>query len=76
MVFFYFDFIVIIIFADAIIALNPDNSISLVSVGEWYWDDYAITLKKGTYDPAKCKITLDLDFDGDPFSVSLVVPTK
>jgi hypothetical protein len=63
-------------FAESVIALNPDNSISLVEVGDWYFGVYPITIKTGTYDPATCKITLALDFDGDPFSVSLVVPTK
>ncbi len=61
-------------YAEAVIQVNPDNSISLVSVGSWYFSQYEISIVTGVYDPATCTITLNLDFDGDPVYVQLVVP--
>lgn len=64
-------------FADAVIQLNGDNTITLISVGNWYWSSdptAAISITTGTYDPATATITLNIDFGGDPFYVQLVVP--
>lgn len=61
-------------FADAVITLNADNTISLVSVGSWYFSQYPITITTGTFDPATGTIDFLLDFDGDPFYVQLVIP--
>jgi hypothetical protein len=57
--------------ADATIKLNDDNTITLISVGEWYFDVYPIGIITGVFDPDNGKVTLDLDFDGDPFYVIL-----
>jgi hypothetical protein len=57
-------------YAEAVLQLNNDNSISLVSVGSHYWGgEFAIT--EGTYEPETGTITLVLDWDGDPFYVTL-----
>ena len=59
-------------FADAIIHIEDDGNVVLDEVGEWYFDAYPITIVEGKYDAAKEVMTLDLDFDGDPFYVQLV----
>lgn len=58
-------------FADAIIHFEGDNVI-LDEVGSWYFGQYPITIVEGKYDAEAETITLDLDFDGDPFYVQLV----
>ncbi|MDR1023468.1 MAG: DUF5012 domain-containing protein [Prevotellaceae bacterium] len=57
---------------EATLKLNGDNSIELVDyAGEWYWDPDYPTITTGTYDPATGKVTLTLDFGGDPMYVTL-----
>lgn len=60
-------------FCDALLALNADNTLSLVETGDWYFSQYPVTLPEGngTYDPATGEIEMLLDFDGDPFYVKL-----
>jgi hypothetical protein len=57
--------------ADATLKLNADNTISLIGVGEWYFDDSPIEIVVGIFDPDNGKVTLTLDFDGTPFYVIL-----
>ena len=57
---------------EAVIKLNADNTIELVSCngGDWYWGD-PISITSGTYDPATGKVTLVEDFSGTPMYVTL-----
>ena len=57
---------------EAVIKLNADNSIELVSCdgSKWYWGD-PITITSGSYDPATGKVTLINDFSGTPLYVTL-----
>ena len=57
---------------EAVIKLNADNTVDLVSCdgNNWFWGD-PITITSGSYDPATGKITLVLDFGGDPMTVTL-----
>ena len=57
-------------FLDAVIKLNADNSIDLVSYGNWYWGDDVPTFLDGNYDPATGVVSLNMDF-GAPFTVRL-----
>lgn len=57
-------------FLDAVIKLNADNTIELVSYGDWYWKDDVPTLLDGSYDPATGTVSLNMDF-GAPFIVTL-----
>lgn len=56
---------------EAVIKLNPDNSIELVQVGSWYWAPDYPTITSGTYDPATGTVTLIEDFGGSPLKVVL-----
>ena len=57
---------------EAVIKLNADNTIELVSCngGDWYWGD-PISITSGTYDPATGKVTLVEEFSGTPMYVTL-----
>jgi hypothetical protein len=57
-------------FLDAVIKLNADNSIELVSYGNWYWGDDVPDFLNGSYDPATGVVSLNMDF-GSPFTVRL-----
>jgi hypothetical protein len=57
-------------FLDAVIKLNADNTIELVSYGDWYWGEDVPTLLDGSYDPATGTVSLNMDF-GAPFTVRL-----
>jgi hypothetical protein len=57
-------------FLDAVIKLNADNTIELVSFGDWYWGEDVPTLLDGSYDPATGTVSLNMDF-GAPFTVRL-----
>lgn len=57
-------------FLDAVIKLNADNTIELVSYGDWYWGEDVPTLLDGSYDPATGTVSLNMDFDA-PFTVRL-----
>lgn len=49
--------------ADAIIKLEADNTITLVSVGSWYFEDSVIlSLNSGKYDPATGTIHLNVQY--------------
>jgi hypothetical protein len=56
---------------EAELALNGDQSLTLLDVGSWYWDGTDMSLTSGVYDPATKTITMELDFGGDPFYVTL-----
>lgn len=62
--------------AEAVIKLETDNTITLLSEGSWYWDPDFPTITDGTYDPGTKTITLDLDFAGTPMYVTLVAISK
>lgn len=57
---------------EAVIKLNADNTIELVSCNgdDWYWGD-PISITSGTYDPATGKVTLVEEFSGTPMYVTL-----
>ena len=57
-------------FLDAVIKLNADNSIELVSYGNWYWGDDVPDFLNGSYDPATGTVSINMDF-GSPFTVKL-----
>ena len=57
-------------FLDAVIKLNADNSIDLVSYGDWYWGSDVPDFLNGSYDPATGTVSLNMDF-GAPFTVVL-----
>ena len=57
-------------FLDAVIKLNADNSIELVSYGAWYWGDDVPDFLNGSYDPTTGTVSLNMDF-GSPFTVRL-----
>ena len=57
-------------FLDAVIKLNADNSIELVSYGGWYWGDDVPDFLNGSYDPTTGTVSLNMDFDA-PFTVVL-----
>lgn len=57
-------------FLDAVIKLNADNSIELVSYGNWYWGDDVPDFLNGSYDPSTGVVSLNMDF-GAPFTVKL-----
>lgn len=57
-------------FLDAVIKLNADNSIELVSYGDWYWGSDVPDFLNGSYDPATGTVHLNMDF-GAPFTVVL-----
>lgn len=57
-------------FLDAVIKLNADNSIELVSYGDWYWGDDVPDFLNGSYDPTTGTVSLNMDF-GSPFTVRL-----
>ena len=57
-------------FLDAVIKLNDDNSISLVSYGDWYWGADVPDFLNGSYDPETGTVSLNMDF-GAPFTVRL-----
>ena len=57
-------------FLDAVIKLNADNSIELVSYGDWYWGSDVPDFLNGSYDPATGTVSLNMDF-GAPFTVVL-----
>ena len=57
-------------FLDAVIKLNADNSIELVSYGKWYWGGDVPDFLNGSYDPATGVVSLNMDF-GAPFTVKL-----
>ncbi|MBO4812475.1 MAG: DUF5012 domain-containing protein [Prevotella sp.] len=51
-------------FLEAILKLNPDNTVEVVEQGHknsWYWEDPFEDIKT-TYDPATGTITFDMDF--------------
>ena len=57
---------------EAVIKLNEDNSIELVSCdgSNWYWGD-PIAITSGSYDPETGTVTLTNDFSGTPLYVTL-----
>ena len=57
-------------FLDAVIKLNADNSIELISYGDWYWGSDVPDFLNGSYDPATGTVSLNMDF-GAPFTVVL-----
>lgn len=56
---------------EAVIKLEADNSITLVSIGSWYWDSTSVTLTKGSYSPETGKVSLELSFGGSAMYVTL-----
>ena len=60
---------------ESIIKLNADNTITLVEQGDWYFGPAGITITSSKYDPAAGTIEMEYDFEGDPFYVSMAVPT-
>jgi hypothetical protein len=56
---------------EAVLALNADNSLSLLNTGNWYWDGEDISLTSGLFDPDTQTITIELDFGGAPLYVTL-----
>lgn len=57
-------------FLEAVLKLNADNSIDLVSYGNWYWGDDVPDYLNGSYDPATGTVALNMDF-GAAFTVRL-----
>lgn len=62
--------------AESVLTLETDNSITLVSVGSWYFAGNPLSITTGEYDPVSGNITLVLDFAGTPFYVNLTPVTK
>ncbi len=62
--------------AEASLTLEADNSITLNSVGSWYFDEYPIAITTGSYDPTTGNVSLELNFDGDPAYITLTPITK
>jgi hypothetical protein len=62
--------------AEAILTLEADNSITLGTVGSWYFSSTTATITTSEYDPATGNIALVLDFGGTPFYVNLTPVTK
>lgn len=61
--------------AEAVLALNADNTISLVEVGDWSSDVLGIavplTIQSGSYNPATGIISLQIGYNGNILSVTL-----
>lgn len=56
---------------EAILQLNADNSITLVSKGSWYFENVAVLLESGDYNPETGTVTLNLTYGGNPMNVTL-----
>lgn len=58
--------------AEAIIVLEADNTITLKSVGSWYFESsVALGLNNGAYNPATGIVKLSVDYGGTPLQVTL-----
>lgn len=57
--------------AESIITLNPDNTIGLVEVGDWYFGGEPITIDASFYDSTSGQIDLYLGSSFDGFHVQL-----
>jgi hypothetical protein len=48
---------------EATLKLESDNTVTLTSIGTWYWEDEnLISITTGTYDPVTGKIVLNVDW--------------
>ena len=56
---------------EAILKLEADNTITLLSVGSWYWDGTKMSLTSGSFDPDTQTIKMTLNFGGSPLYVTL-----
>ena len=58
-------------FLEATLKLNADNTIEVVEQGDWYWGDPFDAIVSANYDPATGTISMEMDFSGAPFYVTL-----
>lgn len=64
--------------AESIIELNPDNTITLIEEGDWYFydPDDPLTIQVGTFDPDNKSVHLEVGFSGSTsFIIDLVSPS-
>ena len=62
--------------AEADVTLEADNTITLLGVGSWYFESEPLAIVTGTFDSTTGTVSLELDFAGDPFYVTLTPITK
>jgi hypothetical protein len=57
---------------EATLKLNEDNTITLISLGEWFFGD-PVAIISGVFDPETEKVTLNLNYNnnGNPYLVTL-----
>lgn len=64
--------------AESIIELNPDNTITLIEEGNWYFydPDDPLTIQVGTFDPDNKSVHLEVGFSGSTsYIIDLVSPS-
>lgn len=64
--------------AESIIELHPDNTITLVKEGEWYFYDPSdpLTIQVGQFNPAEKSVHLEVGFSGvTSYYIDLVAPS-